>query len=53
MYYGKNYGSMANKKRWCYTENYGTLIYEGKNHGRLQKNYKTLIDNGKNYGGSI
>ena len=34
MYYWKNYG--------YYTENYGTLIYEGKN-GTFRKNYESSI----------
>ena len=41
----KNYGTMEKTmvlwtKLWYYTENYGTLIYEGKNHGRLPKTKK-------------
>ena len=33
-YFGKNYGTME-KTQWFYTENNGTLIFEGKKHGRL------------------
>ena len=30
------------EKLWYYTENYGTLIYYGKNYGAMEKNYRTI-----------
>ena len=39
----KNCGTME-KKLWYTTENFGTTIYEGKNH-----DYENFIYNGKNY----
>ena len=38
----KNYGTMEKTmvlwtKLWYYTENYGTLIYYGKNYGTMKK----------------
>ena len=35
IYYGQNQGTK--EKLWYYTENYGTLIYEGKKPSRLPK----------------
>ena len=40
------------KKLWYYTENYGTLIYYGKNYATMEKNYatlekKTIVNNSK------
>ena len=45
----KNYGTMEKtmvlwKKLWYYTENYGTLIYFGKNYGTMGKNYGTIVN---------
>ena len=34
-YYGKTI--VPRKKLWYYTENYGTLIYYGKNYGAMEK----------------
>ena len=34
-YYGKT--MVLWKKLWYYTENYGTLIYFGKNYGTMEK----------------
>ena len=44
----ENYGTMEKTtvlwtKLWYYTENYGTSIYEEKNHGRLPKTKKLLL----------
>ena len=33
---------LQRRKLWNYTESYGTLIDEEKNHGILPKNYETL-----------
>ena len=43
-----NYGIM--KKIWYYPENYGTSIYEGENHGRLQKTMELCFIMEKSYG---
>ena len=32
------------KKLWFYTENYGTLIYYGKNNGTTEENYGTIVN---------
>ena len=32
------------KKLWYYTENYGTLIYYGKNYDTTEKNYGTIVN---------
>ena len=44
----ENYGTMEKTmvlqtKPWYYTENYGTLIYEEKNHGGLPKTQRLLF----------
>ena len=31
------------KKLWYFTENYETLIYNGKNYGAMEKNYGTIV----------
>ena len=35
------------RKLWFYTENYDTLIYDGKEHGRIPKTKKLLFQMGK------
>ena len=44
----ERYGTMEKtmvlwKILWYYIENYGTLIYYGKNNGTMEKNYGTIV----------
>ena len=37
--------SFTMEKLWYFTENYGTLIYYGKNYGIMgKKNYGTIVN---------
>ena len=58
----KNFGTIPKtlevwftiEKIWYYTENYGTLIYDGKKHVSVPKTiYEILTENGKKHYGTM